>query len=338
LIDNICIFQKVKHDTSGEEIESAYLNQGTYIESLELDGPKLILEYRDPEERIKNILQVKEYDEFTVSFGDPWRAEGVSEQEKFIVLTCKPAGSGIVRINLMAKPVFEMKKMADKTRIFAQRGIPEILKAFASGMKLTLGKFPVVENYHCIAGERPSALLRQIASEQGAHIWYARGTLHMKRFAEMFAQSPAVTFHWGTFKHENSIFRYTKPSSQMKAQESAVRTFTGWNEVTGRVKTALDMPVLFKAGSKPTAITSSPSTFVLGNAPIAKKTAIDFVAMGSMAVTPGQVLSLVWHMPDPANPINEGLPAKVVVESVAHWYSSQKYYSRVKGAVALEPF
>lgn len=338
MIDNICIFTRVVHEPSGEEIDAGYLKEGTYVESIELDGPKLMLVYADPEERIKNQLQVKEYDEFSVSFGDPWREGGVSEKEKFIVLTCKPDQDGMVRINLMAKPVFEMKKMADRTRIFAQRGIIEILKAFASGMKFSLGKFPVVENYHCIAGERPSALLRQIASEQGAHVWYARGSMQMKRFAEMIAQPPSVTFHWGTINHENAIVRYTKPSFQMKAQEAAIRTFTGWNEVTGRVKTALDMPVLSKAGSKPTAITGSPSPFVLGNGPVAKKTAIDFVTLGNMSVTAGQALKLVWHTPDPANPINEGLPDRVVVESVAHWYSSSKYYCRIKGAVALEPF
>ena len=62
-----------------------------------------------------------------------------------------------------------------------------------------------------------------------------------------------------------------------------------------------------------------------------------FIALGNMSVTAGQAAKLVWHTPDPANPINEGLPDKVVVEGVAHWYSGQKYYCRIKGAVALEP-
>ncbi len=336
--DNLCIFSKVLHKSSGEELEPAYLKEGTYIESIQLDGPKLIFTYADPENRIKNHLQVKEYDEFTVSFGDPFRAGGVNEQDEFTVLTCTPQQDGTVKFNLMASKVYNMKKIADKTRVFAQRGIPEILGAFSGGAKLDVGKFPVVENYHNIAGERPSALLRQIASEHGAHVWYARGKLNMRRFEELFAREPAVTFHWGTIKDENSIIRYTRPSGQMRAQEKSVRTFTGWNEVTGRVKTSPDNPVLSKAGSIPTVITSSPNTFVLGNGPVATKTVIDFIALGNMSISAGQTAKLAWHTPDPANPINEGLPDKVVIESVAHWYSGQKYYCRVRGAVALEPF
>lgn len=337
-MDNLCIFPKIIHDQSGEELEIPYLDEGTYVESIELDGPKLMLAFRDPMERIKNDLQIKEYDTLTVSFGDTWREDGVSEKDTFTVLTIRPEQDGRVKLNLMAKTVYSMKTIADKTRVFTQRGLADILGAFSSGAKLNLGKFPVIENYHCIAGERPSSLLRQIASEQGAHIWYARGSVHMKRFAELIAQSPALTFHWGTMNTENGIVRYTKPSGQMRAQENKVRTFTGWNEVTGRVKTSVDMPVLSKAGSKPTAITASPNLFVLGQAPIAKKTAIDFVALGNMSVTAGQKIKIVWHTADPSNPVNEGLPDNVVVESVAHWYSAQKYYCRVKGAVALEPF
>ena len=336
--DNLCIFSKVVHKTSGEEIESAYLNMGNYIETIGLDGPKLLLEYRDPEERIKNKLQVKEYDEFSVSYGDIWREDGVSEQEDFVVLTCKPAHNGMIYIELMAKPVFDITQMADTARIFKQRGLTEILQAYAGGAQVEAGQFAVVENYHCLPGERPTAMLRQIGDEHGAHIWYARHKMYMQRFGELWAKEPLLTYHWGTFNQKNHIFKYTKPSFQVMEQEQNVRTFTGWNEVTGRVKTSPDMPVISKAGSKPTDITGSPNPYVLGNAPVAKKTAIDFLAMGNLNVTAGKKIKIVWHMADPANPIDEGLPAEVVVEAVAHWYSNQKYYVRVKGAVALEPF
>lgn len=337
LLDRNCIFQKIVHDQSGEELEIAYLTEGNYVESIELDGPKLILSFTDPRERIKNELQIKELDTLTVSFGDPWREDGVSEIDVFTVLTVKPEQDGTVKMNCMAKTVYSMKVIADKTRVFTQRGMSSILGAFSGGAKLNIGKFPVVENYHCIAGERPSILLRQVATEQGAHIWYSRGTVYMHRFKDMFAKEPDMTFNWGRMKDENGIVRYTKPSNQINEEENRVRTFTGWNEVTGRVKTSPDMPVISKSKSAPTVITGSPNPFVLANAPVAKKTAIDFVALGNMSITAGQAVKLLWHTADPENPLNEGLPDKVVVESVAHWYASQKFYSRVKGAIALEP-
>ena len=337
-MDNVCIFLKIVHDQSGEELDIPYLKEGTYVESIELDGPKLMLVFRDPFDRIKNSLKIKEYDTLTVSFGDTWREEGVNEKDTFTVLTCKAGADGTIRLNLMAQTVYSMKVIADKTKVFTQKGVADILRNFAGSAKLDVGMFPVVENYHCIAGTRPSRLLRQIAGEQGAHVWYARGRVSMKRFAELFKQTPALTFYWGAIQTKgNDIMEYSRPSGQMRAQEKAVRTFTGWNEVDGRVRTSPDMPLLSKAASRPTVITGASNTFTLGNAPVAKKTAIDFTTMGNLSVTAGQTLKLVWRTPDPSNPINEGLPDKVVVESVAHWYSGQKFFSRIKGAVALEP-
>lgn len=337
MMDNICIFPLIVHEESGEELEIAYLTEGSYIESLELDGPRLLLTFRDPDQRIKNDLQIKELDTLTVAFADTWREAGESFTDEFTVLTCRPDGER-VRIELMAKTVYGMKKISDKNRIFTQRGIAEIIAAFSSGAQLKTGKFPVVENYHCISGERPSALLRQIANEQGAHIWYSRGTVQMERFAALFAKAPTIEFAHGVLNAENAILSYTKPSGQVQAQENSARSFTGWNEVEGRVKTSSDMPILSRAKSTPMLQTPSPNPFVLGNAPIAKKPAIDFMAYGNLSVTAGQTLKLQWRSSDPANPINEGLPDKVVVDSVAHWYSSQKYLTRVKGAVAFEPF
>lgn len=221
--------------------------------------------------------------------------------------------------------------------MFTQRGVQEIAAAFAGGLKRSIGQFAVVENYHCIAGERPTTMLRQLAEEQGAHAWVARGTFHLRKFAELLAQDPAMTFHYATMDSGFPILKYTRPSTQMHLQESAIRSFTGWNETLGRVKTSSSIPFLAGAKSTPPMITGAAAPYVLGNKPVTKQTAIDFVTLGNLSITPGQLAKLVWHLPDPENPIDEGLPERVVIESVAHWYSSQKYYCRVKGAVALEP-
>lgn len=335
-MDNVCIFPLVIHDQTGEELESAYLADGTYVESLELDGPRLLLTYRDPEQRIKNQLQIKELDTLTVSMADNWRDGGESFTDTFTVLTIKP-DNGQTRIELMAKTVYGMKEIADKTRVFTQRAMSEIITAYAGGAQVRAGKFPVVENYHCIAGERPSALMRQIADEQGAHIWYARGTVYLYRFAELFARAPDIEFTHNSMKADNAVISYTKPSGQVQAQENSARSFTGWDEKEGRVKTSPDMPILSKAKSAPPMQTSSPYALILGNAPVAKKPAIDLIVYGNLSVTAGQAISLSWRTSDPANPINEGLPDKVVVEAVAHNYRAQKFLTRIKGAIAFEP-
>lgn len=339
MINNVCIFSKITHKASGKEINVSYLVEGIIVESIELNGPKLMLTLRDDDEHIQNELRIKEFDELEVAYGDVWKEGGVNETENFIVLTVTPKPDKTIKINALAKPVYDMKQIADKTRLFAQRGIIDIVKSVLLGgmKKFDFGKFPVVENYHVIAGERPSATLRQMAAEQGSHVWYCRGGMHMKKFGDMFKAGPAFTLHYGRALDDNAIIKYSQPSGQMAGQEKNVRTFTGWDEKQGRIKTAPNNPILSAAKSTPTVITGSASPFILGNAVVATKTAIDMVVVGNMSMEPGQALKLMWHLPDPAKPINENLPAKVVTETVAHWYSQQKYYCRIKGAVALEP-
>ena len=61
--DNFCIFKRITHRQSGEELEIPYLNMGNMFETLDLDGPGIILEFRDPEEYIRSQMKIKERDE-----------------------------------------------------------------------------------------------------------------------------------------------------------------------------------------------------------------------------------------------------------------------------------
>lgn len=336
--DNVNIFRKITHATSGKEIDSGFLLQGSYVERMDLTCPKLMLMLQDHGKYLTNTCNIKEYDEIKVAFGDQWRKDGENLEDTFVVLTVKPMPGDILNINALSKQVYELKKTADKTRVFSRRGIPDIIQAFLNGLKPVLGKFPCVENYHVIAGERPSTMLTQMSDEMGSEIWIARGQMHMDKFSELFAKPGKMTFEEGKAYSKAPILKYSRPSGQMAAQEKKIRKFTGWNEEQGRIATNTQMPILKKAGSKPTQITGSSQKYVLGTGPVARKTAIDFVTLGNMSITVGDAINLKWYTSDPQNPINEGMPAKVVVEACAHWYDTQKYYTRVKGAVALEPF
>ena len=312
---------------------------GNMFETLSLDGPGIILEFRDPEEYIRGTLQIKERDEISVSFGDPWNNGSVNKSEDFTVLTCKPSGKGLVKLSCLAKPVYKMKIMASKAKIWQKQSVEAVLRDNANGASVDCGgrRFAIAEDYHLLPGTRPSHLLRQFAEEHGAHIWYNRGTLHMKKFADMWAALPKAVYHWGTFSEPNHIFKYKVPSEQIRAEEKNARTFTGWDEVKDRITLPLNLPFLKKAKSKPVKTTSFVNPYILGNEVVGKKTVIDFLGIGRMSIVPGDVLALKWHTGQPGNPIDEGLPRRVVVDTISHWYSAQKYYIRVKGVVALEP-
>lgn len=184
------IFQKMVHLRTGGELDLSFLRECTFVETLGLDGPKLMMAFDDHYGIFRDALGIREMDEVKVTIADMWGADGVNMEMPFTVLLSPDAGP-IVRYNLMASQVYALKRLAPKTRIFTRRGVSEVLGAFVPGVKQALGQFPVVESYHCIAGERPSAMLRQMAGEQGALIWLGRDTMHADRLQTLMATAPA---------------------------------------------------------------------------------------------------------------------------------------------------
>lgn len=330
------LYRKFVHVRTGQEFDIGFLRESNYIETMDLDGPKLIMSWDDPNRYLKDELQIREGDEIEAHLSDDWSLDGMSVKQTFVVMV-DPSADRYLKFNLMASPVYKLKTLADKTRIFRQRGVSEIIGAVSAGFKIDAGKFPVVEDYHCIAGERMSAMLRQIAGEQGGHIWFGRKEWHIKTLSALFAEEPAFEYHYGKPGADFQIISFTRPSQQSRIQEESVRGFSGWNDITGRVKAPSAGPILSKASKYAPILNASQNVRTLGNRPTASRIAIDFQTHGNGFLTPGMVLKLWWHMPSQGKPLDESLPDKVVISSVAHYYSAQKYYCRVKGAVPFEP-
>lgn len=330
------IFTKFVHVKTGQEFDISLLKKSNYIETMALDGPKLIMEWDDPESYIRDTIGLKELDEIEAHLSDDWSLDGLSITQKFTVLTKKSAGR-FLRINAISKDMYKIKTILPQTRVFRQRGLPEIIKAMTGNTKVDGAGFPVVEDYHFLVGERPSATFKQIATEQGAHIWLARDGWKVKTFAKLFAQEPRFEYHHNKLDQEFQITCFTRPSLQNRIQEQHVRIFTGWNDENGRVKSPSGGPVLSKAKGAFPSKNASQNIQTLGNLPTSHKIAIDFVCHGNGFITPGMVLKLFWHQPSPETPIDESLPDKVVVFAVAHYYTAQKYVCRVRGAVPFEP-
>lgn len=330
------LYRKFVHVRTGQEFDIGFLRESNYIETMDLDGPKLIMSWDDPNRYLKDELQIREGDEIEAHLSDDWSLDSMSVKQTFVVMVA-PSADRYLKFNLMASPVYKLKTLADKTRIFRQRGVSEIIGAVSAGFKIDAGKFPVVEDYHCIAGERMSAMLRQIAGEQGGHIWFGRKEWHIKTLSALFAEEPAFEYHYGKPGADFQIISFTRPSQQSRIQEQSVRGFSGWNDITGRVKAPSAGPILSKASKYAPILNASQNVRTLGNRPTASRIAIDFQTHGNGFLTPGMVLKLWWHMPSQNKPLDESLPDKVVISSVAHYYSAQKYYCRVKGAVPFEP-
>lgn len=330
---NFCFFRKICAP-GGEEIDAGYLTGAVYIERLDLSGPQLLLTYRDIDHKISG-LGIKEYDEMPVSMSDDWEGSGTEINGNFTVLKVSRADD-TVNISLMESRTYELKKMATQTRVFHNRAVPEILRAVAHGLTPGLCSCGVVNDYHIVAGERPSATLRQLAKEQGAHVWAARGTITMERMAVLAAKPAAIVFQYGK-DEENKIYDgYRRLSDQLASQDTNFRTFTGWDEEKGRVKTSPGIP--FFAGLSGRRMAPSPTSaqtgYTLNAAPLSTQRVVAFTTDGNLKIRPGIVIAMKWNTGNPENPIDETLPSSAVVDVVAHSYMFGRFYSRVECARA----
>ena len=330
---NVCFFRKICAP-NGDEIDVGMLVGGVYIERLDLSGPQLLLTYKDVGRRV-SALDIKKYDEMQVSMSDDWEGSGTEINGTFTVLKASRTDD-TVNLALMESRTYALKKMAVQTRVFHNRAVPEILGAVAHGLTPGLCSCGVVNDYHIVAGERPSATLRQLAKEQGAHVWAARGKITMERMAVLAAKAPQMTFQYGKDEANKIYDGFKRLSDQLSSQDTNFRSFTGWDEVKGRVKTAPGIPFFQGLGNRRMApsATSAQTGYTLNAAPLSTQRVVSFITDGDLSITPGMVIAMKWNTGNPENPVDETLPSQAVVDVVAHSYMFGRYYSRVECAKA----
>ena len=229
-----------------------------------------------------------------------------------------------IKMQLMSTSVYQAKCFVTVSKSFIQKSITEILPYYIKGLKLDIGKFPIVEDYHCLAGERPSRLLRQIAVEKGALVWADRDTLHFQRFQELWKVEPAFTYHHNKSDEQYTIAAYRQPSRTTELQEGIQKNYSGFNFEKGSI-----------GGGGVPAFTASQNPITLKNNSVSTVDVIDYYCEGNGALRPGQVIKCLWHTANPERPLDERLPGKILVSAVAHSYYSQKFQCRVKGVIDL---
>ena len=320
------LIQEIKHLPTGETVDLGFLVEFTLVESMDLSGPKFMVEFHDPESWLRDDVGVKEGDEIEATIADIYTNDGVDEKIKFTILTVSVTGS-TVKINAIASVIFAIKKRAANATVYTQKSPDYILGILFPGISRDVGRFPVVEDYHLLAGEYPSYVLRQMSIEQGAHVFLQRDTVCLYRLADIMAQT-GIIYHYDNKTEQNQILRHTAPSAQHILEDKIIRRYSGWNMKNGWVSTGeSDLCPLNS---------SSQSTLTMKNIGKSPKPAIDFTCVGNGFLKAGICLDLVWNTLRVNSPIDESLPERVVIFNVAHNYRANKYFCRVKGVTPLE--
>jgi hypothetical protein len=322
------LLQKVKLIRNGTEagvFDLSFLKEVTFVETVDLSGPRLIMTFDDTHSIIRDSMKVKEKDVLEIRIADVWERDGIDQTIQFVVWTMPNAGSSIT-LNCMQRNVDLLKTPAKETILFPKKPVETILKRLAPGLKYDVGNFPALEDYHLLPGERPTRLLRQLAKEKAGLCFYRRGSIVFRKLSELAKKEAKHTFEYDNPTAKNQIIYFTRENSKAVIKDRVERNIIGWDMVKGLVKSG-------KKTTKPpefVSVFNQPTMSGLLEIPFPS---IDFITLGNGALVPGLPLSIKWNINKIDAPIDESLPAKVVIGTVSHYYSAQKYFCRIKGVL-----
>lgn len=319
------LFQSVNvvREEKNIPLDLSFLKEATFVETIDLSGPRLMMTFADPDSIIRDDIGLKQREVLEVRIADVWEREGIDQKMYFVIWTMPNKGD-LITINCIQRNIDLLKIPAKETMLFTKKPAGTIIKKLIPNLKYDVGNFPALEDYHLLPGERPSLLLRQMAKEAGAFCFYRRGKLVYKKMSDLKKQEPKYTYEYNNQMAENQIIHYARPNATAIIKDRVERNKIGWNMEKGIVRSG-------KQTSKPPEIVSVSNLQTMGNLLQIPYPAIDFMAVGNGACIPGMKLSLKWNMDKKDAPLDESMPSWVIVSTVAHYYSAQKYFMRVKG-------
>ena len=112
------LFQRIIHDKSGEEVDLSWLQEATYIETIDLSGPKLILKINDRESFLRDDLLIAEKDLLTVTLADHYQRAGMDIEETFVIETMPVDGNEVITLNCLPLLIHNLKQPAKQAHFF----------------------------------------------------------------------------------------------------------------------------------------------------------------------------------------------------------------------------
>lgn len=324
------LLQKVKLIKNGAEagiFDLSFLKEVTFVETIDLSGPRLMMTFDDTHSIIRDDMKVKERDVLEIRIADVWERDGIDQTIQFVIWTMPNKGS-TVTLNCMQKYVDLLKQPVQDAILFPKKPVETILKRLAPGLKYDVGSFPVLEDYHLLPGERPTRVLRQIAREKASLCFFRRGSVVFRKLTELAEKEAKNIYEYNNPTAKNQIIHFTRENSKAVIKDRVERNIVGWDMIKGVVKSG-------KKITKPPEFVSVFNQSTMNSLSEIPFPAIDFIVAGNGALVPGHIVGLKWNINKIDAPVDESLPARVIISTVAHFYKAQKYLCRIKGITTV---
>lgn len=259
---------------------------------------------------------------------DPYRRDALDTVERFVILTMPMDANAVLTLNCLSEVIFQLKTPAILPRFFVGQPPNTVVKSLVDSVPVNADPFPALEDYHLLPGMRPSRLLKQMARENAAVIYYQRQQLAFKPIKSLLEKQAHITYHAGDTRQQNQMVSFTQSNADPLIQSFTQRQFTGWHLNQGPLTTQV-------AQASPRELVGLTSPITLTNLNTLLTPALEFTCLGNGGLRAGITLQLVFNRLSIELPIDESLPEKVIIQSVAHRYRAQKYQCRVKTCLPL---
>jgi hypothetical protein len=317
-----------KIESSGQEFDLALVQSCTYVETMDLSGPKLILAMHDPDSIIRDDFGVSPGSVLDITFADYFHEQGDEFVDRFTVLTLPDRGDSIL-INCMQSDVWATKTPAQRPLVFTRQPVAAILRRFFPGHAVRVDRFAVGNDYHVLPGERPAKVLRQLSAEIGARVYYHRKSVYAMRLETLFDQTAAFDLVYNDTREPEKadgykIASYRRPNTEALVSDSIDRRWCGWDMIQGPMQSS-------RGAGFPAEWCGMARQSALDSLSAVPKPEVDLVLAGGMGkLRPGLCVNMAWYQDRIDSPMDESLPGKAVIGTAAHHYQAQKFLTRLK--------
>jgi len=318
------LIQKMTID--GQPLDLGMFQRLSYVETLDLSGPRLLLEADDVERTLRDDFGVREGAIIAAQIDDSEMGGTLDVSEAFVIKSVDSDARNRLSIQCLAAPVDALKAPAEGPLFQALKSPGQILGA-ATGLALDMGDFPLVDAWHLLPGERTSKKLRTLGRELGAAVWYSRGRLHCHPLRRLWAGAPVATLHYADRRQPepDQIRDWALTYRKDVVNDRIRRGYGGWSMTEGPL-----------GGGGRYEATQYHQRATLDNLNLATVPAIDLLLDGQGRFAPGQRLALKFHRSVQGRPFDESVPEHVMIASMACQQRKDSYQTRIKGVILNE--
>jgi len=303
---------------NGQVIPRDWVNSTLYLEKTKLTGPLVRLEVRDATGSITDDFKAAYGATLVVEFGDPTGARGTIKETFFV--TSAPARGDVIEIVGVSMDLKRVKTAVSGARLYANRQPGDILADFAGGLTVEADAFKKACTYHLNMGEKPSVVLSQVARDNGALVWMARGKFYVKEMARLIKTKAAFVYEANNPAAAYTISRQQNINQDSAATDSRQYRFVGYSMTDGFMEAGdAALPVKYVSDADMATLKNMQQVLV---------PKLDIEVSGNPDITAGMVIGIQIHRYDNQNQTDESLPKNFIVERVAHYEDRISYTTR----------